>query len=171
VQAAVQVVIFVLQLGVGNRVFSRWGAASAPLGLPLVLIPGGLLFGFVPGLWVGILVMYANDVNFLVFERPAIDVLFTLVPAQMKGRVKTLLDTVVRPAGYIVGGGLLVLLLRLVSAGSLQDAQLGFVLGMLLFVLGVISLVTAAALIGNYAAYLHDWQLARRRRHIPDLVD
>jgi AAA family ATP:ADP antiporter len=171
VQAVVQVVIFLLQLGVSNRLFSRWGAASAPLGLPLVLIPGGLLFGFVPGLWVGILVMYASDVNFLVFERPAIDVLFTLVPAQMKGRVKTLLDTVVRPAGYIVGGGVLLLLIRLVSEGWLRDAQLGFALGMLLLLLGLISLVTAAALVGNYATYLQDWQLARRRRHIPDVVD
>jgi hypothetical protein len=171
VQAVVQVVIFVLQLGVSTRIFSRWGAASAPLGLPLVLIPGGLLFAFVPGLWVGVLVMYASDVNFLVFERPAIDVLFTLVPAQMKGRVKTLLDTVVRPAGYIVGGGLLLLLIRLVNEGLLRDAQLGFVLGMVLLVLGLISLATAAALVGNYATYLHDWQLARRRRHISDLVD
>jgi hypothetical protein len=41
---------------VSDRIFSRWGAASAPLGLPLVLSPGGLLFAFVPGLWVGILV-------------------------------------------------------------------------------------------------------------------
>jgi hypothetical protein len=86
----------------------------------------------------------------------------------MKGRVKTLLDTVVRPAGYIVGGGLLLLLIRLVDEGSLRDAQLGFVLGMLLLVLGVISLVTAAALVGNYATCLHDWQLARRRRHISE---
>jgi hypothetical protein len=77
----------------------------------------------------------------------------------VKGRVKTLLDTVVRPAGYIVGGGLLLVRIRLVDEGLLRDAQRGFVLGMLLLILGLISLATAAALVGNYAAYLQTGSL------------
>jgi hypothetical protein len=136
----------------------------------MVLIAGGLLFGFVPGLWVGVLVMYASDVNFLVFERPSIDVLFTLVPPQMKGRVKTLLDTVVRSAGYVVSGGLLLLMIQMAKVGWLQDRQLGSTLGLLMLAFGLVSLLAVVMLVRNYAIYLQDWQLARRRRNIPDFI-
>lgn len=171
VQAGLQVVIFLLQLFVANRLFVRRGAVSALLGLPFVLLGGGMLFALVPGLWTGILVMYANDIHFLVFERPSIDVLFTLVPPQITGRVKTLLDIFVRPAGYIVSGGLLLLMIQLAQGGWLHVQRLEAALGLLLLPLSLISLVAVVLLVRNYATYLHDWQLARRKRHIPDFID
>jgi ATP/ADP translocase len=168
VQAGLQVLIFLLQLVVSNRLFVRWGAATGPFRLPLVLILGGSLFWLVPGLWIGVLVMYASDVSFMVFERPSIDVLFTLVPPEMKGRVKTVLDTFVRPAGYVVGAGLLLLTLHLVKEGWLEDRQVGSVLGSVLLAFGLVSLAAVVMLVRNYATYLQDWRLARRPRNIPE---
>src|SRR3712207_7519713 len=40
-------------------------------------------------------------------ERPSMDVLLTVAPQRLRGRVATLMKTFITPAGWIVGGGLL----------------------------------------------------------------
>jgi hypothetical protein len=35
---------------------------------------------------------------------------------------------------------------------------------------GLVSLLAVVMLVRNYAIYLQDWQLARRRRNIPDFI-
>jgi ATP/ADP translocase len=163
VQAAQQVTILALQL-FANRFFVRQGAARLLLGLPLVLIGGGLLLALVPGLWVGILVICANDIYFLVFQQPSVDVLFGLVPPQIKGRVKTVLETFVRSVGYIASGGLL-LLVQFLWSNTFELA-----IGAMLVACGLIALVTVVLLVRRYSSFLQDWQLARRKRQISDVL-
>lgn len=162
VQAAQQVAILSLQL-IANRLFVRQGAARLLLGLPVVLLGGGLLFALAPGLWAGIIVLCANDIYFLVFQQPSVDVLFGLVPSQIKGRVKTVLETFVRSLGYMVSGGLLLL-------GQLAQGSANLSLGAMLLACGLVALVAVGLLVRHYASYLQDWQLARRKRHISDIL-
>jgi hypothetical protein len=168
VRALLQVVLFFLQLFVVNRVFARVGAVTALLALPLVFAASGLLFGLMPGLWAGVIVMSANEMAYKVFERPGRDVLFTLVPQRMKGRVAILMNTFTRPAGWVVSGGLLLLVIRLGEVGWLRGRGLDWAVGALLLACGLVCLVVIELLRRNYATYLLDWRLARRRRQVPD---
>jgi hypothetical protein len=166
VRALLQVVLFFLQLFVVNRAFARVGATTALLALPLVFTASGLLLGLMPGLWTGLIVMYVNEIKYKVFERPGLGVLFTLVPQQMKGRVAILMNTFIRPAGWMVSGGLLLLMIRLTEIGWLRG--LDWAVGALLLICGLLCLPAIELLRRNYAAYLLDWRLARRKRQIPD---
>ena len=168
VRALLQVILFLLQLLVVNRIFARVGAATALLAIPLVFAVSGLLFGLMPGLWSGLIAMCASEVSYKAFERPSRDVLFTLVPQRMKGRVAMLINTFTRPAGSVVSGGLLLLLIRLAEIGWLQGRGLDRALGALLLACALACLAAIELLRRNYATYLLDWRLARRKRQIPD---
>ena len=167
VRALLQVVLFFLQLLVVNRVFARVGAATALLALPPVFAASGLLFGLMPGLLAGLIAISANEVAFKVFEQPGRDVLFTLIPERMKGRVATLMHCFIRPAGGMVSGGLLLLMIWLAQAGWLGSRGLDWGLGALLLACSLFCLAAIELLRRNYATYLLDWRLARRKRLIP----
>lgn len=167
VRALLQVVQFFLQVFVVNRVFARVGATTALLAVPLVLATSGLLLGLMPGLAAGLIVMCATTISYKVFERPGLAVLFTLVPPQMKGRMTMLMNTLIRPAAWMVSGGLLLVVIRLAESGWLPERGLDWAVGALLLTSGLLCLPAIELLRRNYATYLLDWRLARRKRQIP----
>ena len=169
VKALLQVGIFLLQLLVAGRLLQRAGAPVVLLAVPFHFLLGGLLILLQPGLWTGVILFAMNSVSFLVFERPSMDVLLTVVPQRLRGRVATLLKVFVTPAGWMVGGGLL-LAIGLAQTGWSLGGAADALRGALLLACGLVALPTLLHLQRNYATYLLDWRLARRKRHIPNAL-
>ena len=169
VKALLQVAIFLLQLLVAGRLLQRAGTPVALLAVPFHFLLGGLLIVLLPGLWTGVILFVMNSVSFLVFERPSMDVLLTVAPQRLRGRVATLMKTFITPAGWIVGGGLL-LAIELAEADWLQGGAADSARGALLLACGLVGLPTLIHFQRNYARYLLDWRLARRKRRVPDAL-
>ncbi len=113
--AFVGVLTFTLQSTLGHRLLRRLG-----LGGTLALMPLGVLFGGIMGaavmhLWTAVILRGAQVVLTNSLFRAGFELLYTPVPAEQKRPTKTIIDVGAERIGDILGGGLVLLLLALVT--------------------------------------------------------
>jgi len=105
----VNVLTFLMQVTVTSRVISRFGLASALVGLPVASAIGFGVIGVMPFLVVFILFTVVRRVGEYAFAKPAREVLFTVVNREEKYKAKNFIDTAVSrggdaTTGWIVNG-------------------------------------------------------------------
>ncbi len=138
--AFVGVLSFTLQSTLGHRLLKRLG-----LGGTLALMPLGVLFGGVMGaavmhLWTAVILRGAQVVLTNSVFRAGFELLYTPVPAEQKRPTKTLIDVGAERLGDILGGGLILMLLGLVT--ELPDSILVLLAALLAaVVLGLVVLL------------------------------
>ena len=109
VDLVVNVLTFLMQVTVTSRVISRFGLASALVGLPVASAIGFGVIGVMPFLVVFILFTVVRRVGEYAFAKPAREVLFTVVNREEKYKAKNFIDTAVSrggdaTTGWIVNG-------------------------------------------------------------------
>ena len=99
VDLAVNVASFAVQAFATGPLAIALGLAPALSAVPLLSGAGFLALALVPGLWVLASVQSLRRVGHYALERPARDVLFTVVPREEKYKSKGFIDTVVYRGG------------------------------------------------------------------------
>lgn len=125
VSAAVTLAAFVVALGFTNRVFSRFGVATAALLLPLVYLAGfgvWLVMFTVP---TAIAVRFAQQTTQRGISNPAWSAMFNVVPVERRGQVLAFVDGVPGQLGTTLSGILLIVAGAVLAAG--QVFIVGFV--------------------------------------------
>jgi len=104
VDLVVNVLTFLMQVTVTSRVISRFGLASALVGLPVASAIGFGVIGVMPFLVVFILFTVVRRVGEYAFAKPAREVLFTVVNREEKYKAKNFIDTAVSRGGDAMTG-------------------------------------------------------------------
>ena len=127
--AALSAFAFLFQLVITPRVMRSWGVTSALLFLPLSMALGSFAVLFVPGLLAGVLVKFGDGAFRHSIHRSATEILYLPIPADIKRRVKVLLDTTVDNLATGVGAVLVLIALNLlgVSYQHLSFLSLGLI--------------------------------------------
>jgi AAA family ATP:ADP antiporter len=99
VDFAVNVASFAVQAFATGPLAVALGLAPALAAVPALTGAGFLALAVVPGLWVLAAVQAVRRVGHYALERPARDVLFTVVPREQKYKSKGFIDTVVYRGG------------------------------------------------------------------------
>lgn len=131
----------IIQLFLANRLMASLGVARMMLVLPIALSVGFacIAFGATSGAGVGFLfvailaVRWVQKVGWVSLFRSTADLLLNPIAAESRGRARTLRDTLVQPAGSLVGGALLVVL----GGNLLPVAVVGLVAGVVFVALAV----------------------------------
>ena len=156
--AATGALAAVIQLAITSRVLERFGVVAALIVLPIALFLGlsSLLLGVGTVLVCAVLLKGAENTFRYSITDATMQVLYTPVPAQVRGRAKTFIDGIVKP----VAGGL---------AGAAMVLVVG-PLGLPVQSLAAIALALTAAwamlvlLIGR--EYVHELLATLRRRRL-----
>jgi AAA family ATP:ADP antiporter len=99
VDLSVNVASFAVQAFATGPLVVALGLAPALAAVPVLTGAGFLTLALVPGLWVLAAVQSLRRVGHYALERPARDVLFTVVPREEKYKSKGFIDTVVYRGG------------------------------------------------------------------------
>jgi ATP:ADP antiporter, AAA family len=99
IDLTVNVLTFVIQVWVTNRLVLRYGLAAALLFLPLVSVAGFLALGVTQALGLFLLVTVMRRVGEYAISKPAREVLFTVISREAKYKAKNFIDTAVSRGG------------------------------------------------------------------------
>jgi AAA family ATP:ADP antiporter len=127
--AGVNVLAFLLQLGVAGRVLSRLGVGAGLLFLPLGLFSSSFVFVIFPSLLTASLLKAADDGLGNSMNRAGLEVLYLPLSLSVKNRLKVWIDLLVERVGRGLGG---LLLLLATTALSLTARDLGYAVLLLL---------------------------------------
>ncbi|MEJ2744080.1 MAG: HEAT repeat domain-containing protein, partial [bacterium] len=112
--------IFACQIVLAGGIFRRFGIVNVLFSYPIgyLLAFGGLYFGFrMPSAIIG---GSALEVIDAAFYKPGSQMLYNIVPTELRGRVSALVQGAVRRLGELAGSGLLVALKTFVSPLNLN---------------------------------------------------
>ena len=120
--------IFACQIILAGKVFRRYGIINVLFTYPLgyLLTFGGLYFGFrMPSAVIGKTALEVIDAS---FYKPGSQMLYNIIPAELRGRVSALIQGAIRRLGECAGSGLLLVLKMFVSPLNLNLVGPFFVL-------------------------------------------
>ena len=120
--------IFACQILLAGKVFRRYGIINVLFTYPLgyLLTFGGLYFGFrMPSAVVGRSALEVIDAS---FYKPGAQMLYNIIPAELRGRVSALIQGAIRRLGELAGSGLLLVVKVFVSPLNLNLVGPFFVL-------------------------------------------
>jgi len=106
IDLVVNVLTFLMQVTVTGRVISRFGLASALVGLPVASAIGFGVIDIMPFLVVFVLFTIVRRVGEYVPAKPAREVLFTVVSRKEKYKAKNCIDNAVSRGAMLGPGGL-----------------------------------------------------------------
>ena len=113
--AAVGLLTFLVQSLLGPRMLHRFGIGTTIAVLPAMVLVGGMFGAIVTHLWSMIVLRGAQSVFSNSFFRSAFELLYTPLPLPQKRPTKTIIDVAADRFGDMLGGGLILLLLALVT--------------------------------------------------------
>ena len=113
--AFIGVLTFTLQSTLGHRLLKRLGLGGTLALMPLGVLFGGILGAAVMHLWTAVILRGAQVVLTNSVFRAGFELLYTPVPAEQKRPTKTIIDVGAERLGDILGGGLILVLLALVT--------------------------------------------------------
>jgi HEAT repeat protein len=121
--AAITATSFVVSLTIANRVYARFGVATAAVALPLVYLAGFALWLVQFSFATAALVRYAQQVTQRGLSNSAWSALYNVVPGDRRAQVLAFIDGVPGQLGMMLSG------LLLLGAGRLFAAEQVFWLG------------------------------------------
>lgn len=113
--AAAGVVTFVVQTVLGPRMLYRFGIGTTIAILPAAVFVGGIVSAAVTQVWTMVLLRGSHSVFANSFYRSAFELLYTPLPPERKRPTKTIIDVATDRVGDMLGGGLVLLLLALMT--------------------------------------------------------
>ncbi len=113
--ATIGVLTFALQTLLGPRMLQRFGIATTLAVLPAAVALGGVLSAAVTHLWTLVALRGSQAVLANSFHRSAFELLYAPLPPPRKRPTKTIIDVATDRIGDLLGGGLLLLLLALMT--------------------------------------------------------
>lgn len=126
----------VFQLLVASRLMSRAGIGAALAVLPLALLLGGSAFALLPGLSVIALLRAADGSLRKSLLRPLLEILYVPLPADLRRRTKTFIDSVVDPCAEGLAAGVIALLVSGLGLSSRWLSPVVIALAVALLVMG-----------------------------------
>ncbi|WP_420226557.1 NTP/NDP exchange transporter [Pigmentiphaga litoralis] len=104
IDAVVQALTILIQLGVTGRLAQRFGVRVLLAAIPLAIAAGFIALAVMPAFSVLVIVMIVRRVGEYALIRPGREMLFTVVDAETKYKAKNVIDTAVYRAGDAVSG-------------------------------------------------------------------
>ena len=104
IDAVVQALTILIQLGVTSRLAQRFGVRVLLAAIPLAIALGFVALAIMPIFSVLVIVMIVRRVGEYALIRPGREMLFTVVDAETKYKAKNVIDTAVYRAGDAVSG-------------------------------------------------------------------
>jgi AAA family ATP:ADP antiporter len=104
IDAVVQALTILVQLGVTGRLAQRFGVRVLLAAIPLAIAVGFVALAVMPIFSVLVIVMIVRRVGEYALVRPGREMLFTVVDAETKYKAKNVIDTAVYRAGDAVSG-------------------------------------------------------------------
>nr|WP_257022668.1 MFS transporter [Pigmentiphaga litoralis] len=104
IDAVVQALTILIQLGVTGRLAQRFGLRMLLAAIPLAIALGFVALAVMPIFSVLVIVMIVRRVGEYALIRPGREMLFTVVDAETKYKAKNVIDTAVYRAGDAVSG-------------------------------------------------------------------
>ncbi len=105
-------VSLLLQLFVTNKIVGIWGVGYSLLILPVLIFTGGILFLFVPELWVVIILRGADASIKQSLYKSAIELISLPLPFELKKKTKSFIDVVVDSIATGIAGFLLIFFIK-----------------------------------------------------------
>jgi AAA family ATP:ADP antiporter len=104
IDAVVQALTILVQLGVTGRLAQRFGVRVLLAAIPLAIALGFVALAIMPIFSVLVIVMIVRRVGEYALVRPGREMLFTVVDAETKYKAKNVIDTAVYRAGDAISG-------------------------------------------------------------------
>ena len=113
--AAVGLATFLVQSLLGPRMLHRFGIGTTIAVLPAMVLVGGMIGAIITHLWSMVLLRGSQTVLSNSFYRSAFELLYTPLPLPQKRPTKTIIDVAADRFGDMLGGGLILLLLAMMT--------------------------------------------------------